>query len=269
MEFIKRNYEKIILSLVLLGLVGALAFMPVVIYYDQQQMADAKNNVTHPKTVPLQELNLSRQQAVLDRLKSPYKLDLSTTNQLFNPVQWQKDKSGAWIKIMTGHEVGPGAAVVAKITPLYYIISLDSVATNALGAPPRYTFTVEHQASALPAQRHPQHQYASVGEKARDFSLPKQGVKGPPENPDQLTLKLADTGDEVTVSKDKPFRRVDAYSADLKYSPENYSRSGQRVGDHLTFAGDDYNVIAIDKNEVILLAQSNQKKYTLPLRNAP
>jgi hypothetical protein len=36
------------------------------------------------------------------------------------------------------------------------------------------------------------------------------------------------------------------------------------VGDHLAFAGDDYNVIAIDKNDVILLAQSNQKKYTLP-----
>ena len=31
MEFIKRNYEKIILSLVLLGLVGVLAFMPFVI----------------------------------------------------------------------------------------------------------------------------------------------------------------------------------------------------------------------------------------------
>ena len=35
MEFIKKNYEKIILSLVLLGLVGVLAFMPVVIFYDQ------------------------------------------------------------------------------------------------------------------------------------------------------------------------------------------------------------------------------------------
>jgi hypothetical protein len=32
----------------------------------------------------------------------------------------------------------------------------------------------------------------------------------------------------------------------------------------LSFAGDDYNVIAIDQGEVILLAQSNQKKYTLP-----
>jgi hypothetical protein len=265
MEFIKRNYEKIILSLVLLGLVGALAFMPVVIFYDQQQMADSKNKVTHPKPAPLPDLDLFRQQAVMDRLKSPYALDFLTTNKLFNPVQWQKNKDDVLKKITTGNEVGPGAAVVTKITPLYYIISLDSVATNALGSPPRYTFSVERQAAALPAQRRPQHQYGSVGDKVRDFfSIPKQVVKGPPENPDQLILKLTDTGVEVTVSKDKPFQRVDGYSADLKYDPDNLKAAGQRVGADLKFAGDDYNIIAIDENEVILLAQSNQKKYSLP-----
>jgi hypothetical protein len=59
---------------------------------------------------------------------------------------------------------------------------------------------------------------------------------------------------------------VEAYSADLKYDREKpaYTGTGLRVGDHLTFAGDDYNIIAIEKNEVKLLAQSNQKKYTLP-----
>jgi hypothetical protein len=266
MEFIKRNYEKVILSLVLLGLVGVLVAMWFVIAADQQQMEDMKRSVTHPKSAPLPDLDLSPQQAVLDRLKSPYELDFSKTNKLFNPVQWQKNiKDGTLMKLTTGNEVGPGAAVVTRITPLYYTISLDSVATNALGAPPRYTFSVEHQAAALPAQRRPQHQYASVGEKAREFFLKE--VKGPPENPDQLVLKLADTGAEVTLSKDKPFQRVDAYSADLKYDPDRLNVTGLRVGADLKFAGDNYNMIAIDQNEVILLAQSNQKKYTL--RYAP
>jgi len=259
MEFIKRNYEKIILGLVLLGLVAALAFMPVVIYYDQQQMEDMKNKVIHQKPVPLPDLDLSRQQGVLDRLAAPYRLDFSTTNRLFNPVMWQKDKNGNLVKAAN---LGPNKAVITKITPLYYIISLDSVATNALGAPPRYTFNVEHQAAALPAQRRSQHQYASVGEKVRDFTF--KGIKGPPENPDQLILKLNDTGAEVVLSKDKPFQRVDGYSADLKYEPEKLNVIAQRVGADLRFAGDDYNIIAIDQNEVILLAQSNQKKFTLP-----
>ena len=267
MEFIRKNYEKIILGAVLLGLVGVLAFMPVVIYYDQQKMTDLRNDVTHPKSVPLPPLDLSQQDAVLDKLKSPYQLDFTASNRLFNPVQWQRDKDGTLIKITTGHEVGPGAAVVTKITPLYYIISLDSVATNALGTPPRYTFSVEHQAAAYLSQRRPQHLYASVGEKTRDFIIPKQDVKGPPDDPDRLTLRLVDTGAEVTVSKDHPFQRVDGYTADLKYDPEKLNATGLRVGADLKFAGDDYNVIAIDENSVILLAQSNQKKYTL--RYAP
>jgi hypothetical protein len=265
MEFIKRNYEKIILGLVLLGLVGALAFMPVMIYYDQQKMREISEVVTHPKALPLPDLDLSRQQAVLGRLQSPYDLDFSTTNKLFNPVQWLKNSDGTLKKITTGHEIGPGAAVVTKITPLYYTITLDSVATNALGAPPRYTFSVEHQAAALLAQRHPQHQYASLGEKVRDFSLPKdQVVKGPPDNPDQLLLKLNDTGAAVPVSIGKPFQRVDGYTADVRYDPDKLNATGLRVGADLKFAEDDYNVIAIDQNGVILLAQSNQKKYTLP-----
>ena len=41
-----------------------------------------------------------------------------------------------------------------------------------------------------------------------------------------LVLKLADTGQTIQLSKDKPFRRVDGYTADLKYDPEN----GQLVG---------------------------------------
>lgn len=273
MEFIKKNYEKIILGLVLLGLVGVLVAMWFVIAADQQQMEDMKTKVIPRKVEPLSLLDLSRQQAVMDRLKSPYNLDFSTTNKLFNPMKWQKDKNGQLIKIMTGHEVGPGAAVVTKITPLYFIITLDSVMTNELGA--RYAIGIEDQTAAIPAQRHKRPHFASMGrgndrvvDKAvggKDEGFTLVDVKGPPDNPDQLILRLADTQASVPVSKDKPYRRVETYSADLKYDVggENFKGTGLRVGDHLAFAGDDYNVIAIGENELILLAQSNQKKYTL------
>jgi hypothetical protein len=269
MDFIKRNYEKIILSLVLLGLVGVLAFMPVMIFYDQKRMADLRDTITHRKPDKLPDLDLSRQQAVMDRLQSPYNLDLSTTNKVFNPVPWQRTADG---RLVRASKTGPDAAVVTKITPLYYTITLDSVITNDLGA--RYVFGIEDQTAAIPAQRHKRPHYASLGKgndtvtdksvggKNEGFTLKE--VKGPPENPDQLVLMLADTQATATLSKDKPFRRADAYSADLKYDSGNYHGAGLRVGDHLSFAGDDYNVIAIDENSVILLAQSNQKKFTLP-----
>jgi len=56
---------------------------------------------------------------------------------------------------------------------------------------------------------------------------------------------------------------VDAYIAALKYSPEGKNWQDQRVGDDLKFAGDDYIVVAINQNEVVLSAKSNQKKTTL------
>ena len=265
MEFIKRNYEKIILSLVLLGLVGVLVAMWFVITADQQQMADMRDHVTHPKSVPLPDLDLSRQQAVMSRLQSSNNLDLSTTHKVFNPVLWQRTADGTLVR---GSKTGPAAAIITKITPLYYTITLDSVTTN--GLEPRYVLSIEDQTAAIPAQRHKRPHYFSKGETVPDKSVGGKNegftlkeVKGPPENPDQLVLVLADTQATVTLSKDKPYRRVDAYSADLKYDLGNFSRAGLRVGDHLSFAGDDYNVIDIQSNAVILLAQSNQKHYTL------
>jgi hypothetical protein len=257
MDFIKKHYEKILLCLVLLGLVGALVMMGFIIEADKEKFSETTAPFfTTPK--PLPELDFTRQTNVLERLQVPLDLDFSTTNKLFNPVQWQKDVNGNLIKIQTGHEIGADAAVVTKITPLYFIISLDSVETNELGA--RYAISVQRQAAMYPAARRPQRHFASVGDKNQVFTL--VSITGAPENPDQLTLKLSN-GDPAVVSKDKPFQRVDGYSADLKYDLEGQKWQGRRVGADLKFAGDDYNIVAIHQNEVILSEQSNQKRTTL------
>jgi hypothetical protein len=260
MEFVKKNYEKIILSIVLLGLVGVAGFLPVLISADQDHVHQSEIILTNPHVTPLPDLDLSNQDTVMTRLKNATPMDFSTTNRLFNPVTWQKDKNGNLIKIITGNEVGAGAMVVTKITPLYYQISLETVITNE--AVPRYEVTVEDQASGIMAQRRPQHHYISVGEKSGIFEL--KGVKGPVDDPTELDLVLTDDNQPATVSPGNPYQRVDGYMADMKYPPENANFNNQRVGGQLNFAGDQYNIIAIDENDVILLAQSNEKKYVLP-----
>jgi hypothetical protein len=262
MDFIKKNYEKILLCAVLLGLVGALVLMGFIIAADKEKSDAMKQTIFGGSAKPLPELDFMRETNVLERLQSSLPRDFSTTNRLFNPVQWQMDVNHKLIKITSDNVIGPGAAVVTKITPLYFTISLDSVATNELGA--RYAFSVEHSAAAFPVQRRPQRHYASVGEKNTAFTL--KSITGAPENPNQFVLMLPD-GETKTVSKAQPFQRVEGYSADLKYDPERFVRTGQRVGADLKFAGDDYNIVAIHQNEVILSAQSNQKRTTL--RYAP
>ena len=265
MDFIKKHYEKILLTVVLLGLVGALVFLPFMIASDQQKVREMTSGVLNPSVKPLPELDLTRETNAFQRLQAPYRLDFSTTNKLFNPLQWQIRPDGTMIPVKPGL-IGPEAAVVTKITSLYTIITLDSFETNSLATnevAARYVISVERQAAALPGQRVKRQHYASVGEKIDIFTI--REVQGSVDNPAQLqlVLQLADTGERVTLSKDKPFRRVDGYSADLKYDPETKKWPAQRIGADLKFNGDDYIIVAIDQNSVILSARSNQKKNTL------
>jgi len=174
---------------------------------------------------------------------------------------WQKAPDGRFIKISSGNEVGVGAVVITNIEPLYLILSLDAVTTNEMGA--RYTIRIEKQAATVVSKRRPQSRYVSKGDKPNDF-FALLDVKGPADNPDALVVKLVDTGDIVEISKQKPFQRVEAYSADFRYDPERKSFRGRRIGDHVFFYNTDYQVVDVSQNELVLLDQSNQKKNSLP-----
>ena len=266
MNFVKKHYEKILLSIVLLGLMGVLVFMLYLIPSDRQRLVDIRQNIISPVVKPLEPVDLTQETDALARVQSPYKLDFSTTNKLFNPLPWQVKVDGTLVPVKQGL-IGPEAAVVTKITPLCLIITLDSIETNEFGT--RYVISVEHQAAPLPYQRSKRQHYVSVGDKIDNFNV--VDVKGSPDNPAQLklVLQMTDTGEKATISKDTPFRRVDGYAADLKYDPEGKKWQGQRVGADLKFAGDDNIIVAINQDTVVLLARSNQKKTTLTYSPSP
>lgn len=259
MEFVKKHYEKVILCGVLLGVIGFLVFLPFVISHDQEEQKAMAETITKPKVAALPPLDLASLNSASERLVKPADYDFSTTNKLFNPVEWKKAPNGDLIKIKTGSEI-VDAVVVTKITPLNFVVTLDQVTTNLSGA--RYVIGIERQGAANPAQRRKQQRFVSLDDKKKDaFTL--VDVKGDPENPSEVVLKLADDGGTISISKEKPFRRVDAYTADLKYDPERKTFLGRRVGSPISVGGQDYIVVAIDADEVILSAQSNQKRTTL------
>ena len=259
MDFIKKNYDKIILCAVLLGVIGFLVFLPFAISSEQAALHDVEIAVTSPSVKPLPPVDLTRQSNATQRAQSSAGFDFSSTNKLFNPIDWKKAPDGTFIPVKTGGQ--PAAAVVvAKIIPLYYALSFDSVVTN--GVTPRYVVGVERQAAANPAQRRKQQRFVSPDDpKKAEFTLLQ--VKGAAENPDELVLKLADTGETVSITPGKPYQRADAYAADLRYDPEKKNFPAKRVGAAISFANGDYIVVAIDDNEVVLFDQSNQKKTTL------
>ncbi len=258
MQFLKKHYEKILLGVVLAGLIGVLVFMLFYITADKQAMENNENSLINTPVKPLPDLDLTTNNAAMKRLETPFTLDFETGNKIFNPFIWEKMADGQMVK---KGSIGAHVAVVTAIKPLYFILSLKSVSTNEFGV--RYVVGVERQAAALISKRREQSRYVSLGEKPNDtFELLK--VNGPPDNPDSLVVKLVDSGETVTVPRDHSYQRVDAYMADFRYDPEKKVFRDRRAGDKVTFGGTDYLVLEVNKNELILSDQSNQKKTSLP-----
>ena len=260
MEFLKKHYEKIVLGVVLAGLVGALVFMPFYISKDNEAMTGLTSTIiNNPSAKELTNLDLSMQAGVSARLRQTYKLDLETTNRLFNSMDWQKLPDGTLVPVLS--HIGSQMVVVTNITPLYLIIGLESVVTNEIGV--RYAISVEKQAGKTPSQRRKVQRSAAVGDKANDlFSV--VAFKGAAENPDEVSVKLVDTGEVVPVSHEKSYRRIDAYMADFLYSPEKKVFHAKRLGEKVSFNGIDFLVDAVNQDELILQDQSNQKKTSRP-----
>src|SRR6516225_2202117 len=138
MDFLKKHYEKVLLGVVLLGLAVAVAFLPFKIASERQKLEDARNNLTHPKVQPLTNLDLTMAEGALKRAAAPMTVDFSTSNKLFNPVQWQQAVDKHLIKV-DDSSIGPKAVVITKIAPLYLTLMLDSVMTSETGT--KYVIT--------------------------------------------------------------------------------------------------------------------------------
>ncbi len=198
-------------------------------------------------------LEQTRYQAVLQRLQAALILNFSGVHNLLNPVAWKKAANGSLIPNRTGKEEGPDAVVVTQITPLYLIVSFDSVtvAGSLIG--------VENQAAATLEKRRKK---LSSATKTEIYTL--QELKGPTNSPTELVLVLNDTGKRISIAPDKPYKRVEGYAADLKYDPEKKTWPLQRLNSSLGFfAGDEYNVVAITESDVVLSAKSTGKKTTI------
>jgi hypothetical protein len=266
MDLIKKHYEKVLLGVVLLGLAVAVGFLPFKIASDKAALQDKTSHVIAPQPKPLPGLNLTAAETALKRVTISESLDFGTVHRLLNPMPWQKAADGHLIPFDASH-IGPKAVQVTKITPLYLVLTLDSV--QVLDSGPRYVIGIKREAALDPAKREKKEIAASVGAKNEAFQL--LDVKGPTNDPTSVILKVPEASEPVVVLKDQGLKRVDGYMADLKYAPENKTWTGKRVGQPgaLSFGGEDYNVVAINQDEVVLSAKSNQKKWTIKYSPSP
>ena len=264
MDFIKKHYEKILLGVVLIGLVGALGYLPFKISNEKDRLSELTTTISNPKPKPLTNLDLTVFEASLTRATSaPVVYDFYNTNKLFNPMPWQRAPDG---KLFRASSIGLTAVTVTNITPLFLKISLDAVTVQSDGAP-LYIFGIEKQNAATKSLAQKKQAATKVGEKNATFYFKE--VQGPPSNPTNAVIQLIDSGDTVNIpnDKDKPWKRIDGYMADLRYDiakpPKTWGN--MRVGGVIDVNGERYKIIAISNAEVILANFLTDKKFTVKL----
>lgn len=271
MQFLKKHYEKVLLSIVLLGLAAAAAALPWQVSRERDRLEEIRRNLTvKVKPKPFKPLDdwLSTNRTVLARLESPLNIELSGQHNLFNPVPWKKlpGSGNQIVPIRTGDELGPGAVRIAKIHALSLSVSFKAVEAGAeAGAPAKYVVSIQRDTDRNPR---PTTRTTSMATPRNDlFEL--LSVEGPTNQPTALVIKLKERNEAIRVAHDEPFVYIVGYAADLVYPPGKQTFNNKRKDDQIRLDDDPelYKIVAITSDEVVLSADSN-KRRTVIKKNA-
>jgi hypothetical protein len=243
MQFLKRHFEKIILSAVLAGLGVAAFWLSVAV---KEATDETKTKLKQPsKTKSWEPVNLAVLRDGLMSLTNPPAFSLSGDHNLFNPVTWKVRRNEGFPFKAT--ITGPTALVVTDIRPLYFTLSLESRQGED-----GFNLIAKHDWHDVgPTLRW----FARVGEKATVRKpYPIVGTNGAPDNPAMLILqvKIPETDEVVAVSSNAPYKAVEGYEADLDYKASDMTNQFLRkhVDNLLYLSWEPYKIIAIASNTV-------------------
>lgn len=256
MDFLKKHYEKFILGAILLGLAVAAAALPMAVGELRERLTTT--DVQPTAKAGYLPLNLTTQEMAVARLKVPPKVKIVTDNLTFNPVLWVTMPNGQLKKITPG-ERGPDALKILRRVEVPFSIEFARVAATS------YQFLIATNVSAS-GKIEKADRYVSnrIGERPPGSFFVLKAINGKPEDPDSFVLELNDTKQVITVVKGIPYRRIQEYSVDLRYEPENKTFRDQREGGILLFENDAYKVLAINASFIRFQSLLTGRQTTLP-----
>lgn len=257
MDFLKKNYEKILLVIVLLGLVSALVLLLLIIPTKQSHLEELRQGLLNPRINPLPALDMSVENAALQLAQSPAQPDFTTKHKLFNPVLWQMRSDGHLLKIDSDNQIGPGALKITTIKPLHLRVIYGEPTADG------YLIHVNDDAALRPYDRE---KNTIVSMNGPSDLLTLKSVTGPPDNPPTLNMEFnKEPHEAVTITPDRAYERVDGYTVTMTYPPDTNVQLGEdrRVGDRFRLEGAEYIVIAITENTVVVSSRDNHKRTTI------
>ena len=252
-EFTRQHYEKILLCTALLALALTVFFIYEARIAEQRKIDEYLRGLDQKGKASIAPVDLGRLDEALRMAASNAPLDLSSPHNLLNPVKWVRQADGQLIKSVKGTEATLDLVQLTNLHPLLLTVAYDRY--TAAG----YTVAVTNEMQTGPAHRNIA--AYKLNETNRMGLLILREVRGQPDDPTELVLNFKDGGEPVTLAKDRPYLRTNAFEVDLKYA-NNKPNLHQRIGATLNLGGEEYKIVAITATEVVFSA-ANDKKYTV------
>ena len=250
MEFLKKHYEKIVLSAVLLVVAGVAFWLTQAVSQVQMSLDEQLKARVRGSKKQLQPVDLTNAVAAVRQLERPVPLELSGGHSVFNPFRWIRGSDGS-PKPDPRQDLSATLKLV-QTKPLN--LKLVYVGPTGVGDPYRYEFSIEQQASKKVAERRAVSTSLTEGTKNNLFRL--QEVRGPKDTAGEVVIQLIG-GETVVLTKGKPFEKAMGYAADLRF--ENRDFAGKRTDESLSLSGTNYKIVAIGKEELVVSAPNGTR----------
>lgn len=266
-DILKDHYEKIILGVVLLALLGAALYLPIRVSQNQQAIQEARDKIERAPRQQSQPVDTSRAAALLKRAERPPALVLAGEHNLFNPHVWKRTPDGNLIRIRSVEEEGPAGLTLLETRPLYFRVAFEGV--QASGDNVRYQFGVTDETAGGGRPRKTP-RFLTVGQLVREVPFLLQKVNGDPKDPTSVEIRLKESNEVVTIARDQPYARVAGHEADLRHDALGGKQfKDVRARQNLTLGSEAYNVVAITKDTITLQSSKTQKRWTIQLKGSP
>ena len=258
MDFLKKHYEKLILSVVLLVVAGTAFWLTQKVDSVRTQLAEQLKQSVGGKKKSLKPVDLTNDLVTLKQLSEPYQMTLVGDHSVFNPIRWIRGSDGN-PKPDPRRDLANSLKLI-KTDPLN--LTVVYLGPTGTGDPYRYQFSVTREYDKKVSNRRPVTVSLTDGTKNEWFYL--REVHGPKDASGEVVIELIEGGERVTLTKDKPYSRPRGYQADLRFDGKDFL--ARRADDTLNLSGTSYKVVAIGKDELVVSAP-NGTRTTVKLSN--
>jgi hypothetical protein len=263
---VSSHYEKIILSVILLALLGAAAYLPLRVSQSREAINRALEAVGRAPKKDSKPVDTAEIDQTLLRARAEPELNLSGEHNLFNPVVWKRRSDGSLYKIVSGEEEGPAGLKVLAIRPLEYRVEYDGV--HRSGDRIRYKFIVLDETRGGRSSR-PRQVYLSRDSSSKNDPFIITQINGPEDDPASVQIRF-ESGEVATVGLNRPYSRVAGYEADLVHENlgNRFTNVRAKQPGGIRLGPQTYNIVAINEGEVTL-ESATSKRWTVRLEATP